>query len=221
MLFRNKYNINYYPIYSKESQLKMTLSLFIPRIASNISVEEIKNVFWNLGYGTVSYVELQFYPTSRYGKAYVYFEYWFDTLFSKNFQKSVKQAIEHEKITVVYDAPHYWIVAQNKKHLNDEYDNEDAELEAILNEMDEVALLIPEADTSFVSSDYAEMLERENNYYIEGLQQSSYNQLFMIEKIKKMEQERTELRSELDHMKELLKQYEPVKRRQNKELYEF
>ena len=190
----------------------MTLSLFIPRIANNISQEKMKEVFWYLGYGKVSYVEQQFQPTSRYGRAYVYFEYWFDTPFSKNFQESVKDP--SEKTMVVYDAPWYWIVTENKKHLNFKDEDENEELELLLNEMDEVEAFIPEATTSFVSTDYVEMLEGQVNDYHD-------KQLYLFEKIKDMEQERVELQTELAHMKELLNQYEPDKRRQNKELYEF
>ena len=122
----------------------------------------------------------------------------------------------------------------------DKDEEEDEELNTILDQMDEASEIIPEATTELVSSDYVERLELDNQNLKNNLKEKtdSYRRArvseeFLLQEqsawkttsemyihlIKDLEQERMELQSELAHMKELLAQYQPDIRYQNKELY--
>ena len=124
--------------------------------------------------------------------------------------------------------------------LEDEEDEEeDEELNTILDQMDETSELIPEATTNLVSSDYVERLELDNQKLKTILKEKTdlyrrakVSEEFLLQKqsvwertsekyihlIKDLEQQRVELQMELAHTKELLAQYEPDVRFQNKEL---
>jgi hypothetical protein len=240
----------------------MTFSVFIPRVFLSISEETIQNIFWKLGYGKVSHVDFVkcASATGDYNRAYIYFEFLFDSPVAKEFQEKITTA---KKTTVVYDTPWFWTVLPNTsknpyknkecvefEEDEDEYeadededeDEEDIEMSTLLDQMDEVAEFIPEETTELVSADYVNILELENmrlKIHLEDetvaltrLQKSTRtlikkkealveSDIYFREQILKMEQERMELQMELAHMKELLKQYEPDVRRQNKELVEF
>jgi len=199
-----------------------TFSLFIPRVFLNISEERIRDVFLKLKYGKVSRVEFVRRKgiTCEYNSAYIYFEYWFNTPFAQDFIDGVKNS-SLKTTKVVYDMPWYWVILPNTKEKEKEKeDQEDKDLNTILDQMDEVSELIPEATMTLVSSDYVEKLEQ-HNCFLENKVADLYNMLRSIEeeKMKGLEQERIDLQMELAHMKELLAQYEPDIRYQNKELY--
>lgn len=226
------------------------LSLFIPRVFLNISEERIRNVFSKLRYGKVSHVEFVRRKgiAGDYNSAYIYFEYWFDNPIADDFKERVKDKT-FETPKIVYDAPWYWVVLPNTSKTmaprNEEADveyleEEDEELNNILDQVDEVSQLIPEATTELVSSDYVERLELDNQNLKNNLKEKtdSYRRArvseeFLLQEqsawkttsemyihlIKDLEQERMEIQCELAHIKEILAQYEPDVRYQNKELY--
>jgi hypothetical protein len=183
--------------------------------------------------------------TGDYNRAYIYFEFLFDSPVAKEFQEKITTA---KKTTVVYDTPWFWTVLPNTSNKTYKYqeeedeDEEDIEMSTLLDQMDEVAEFIPEETTELVSADYVNILELENQRLKIHLESETAelkqlrkitralikskdvlleSDIYFREQIVNMEQERMELQTELAHMKELLKQYEPDVRRQNKELVEF
>ena len=146
-------------------------SLFIPRVLSNITEKNIREVFLSLGYGIVSKVRFaKIENDETYNRAYVYFNYWFSNTFVAHFQAKL-EAGQGEYI--VYDMPRYWIVLKNRDELQEEEeDNEDNAMESILSEMDDAEEQMPEESTDTVSTDYVEMLEKENRLLKERLQKN-------------------------------------------------
>jgi hypothetical protein len=90
------------------------MSLYIPHVFSNISVEKISHAFESLGLGQVKKVDFvsKMGNTGEYNAAYIHFEYWFDTDAARNFQDRVQNPDKEARL--VYDDPWYWIVLENK-----------------------------------------------------------------------------------------------------------
>jgi hypothetical protein len=90
------------------------MSLYIPHVFSNISVEKIIKTFESLGLGRVKKVDLvlKMGNTGEYNAAYIHFEYWYNTDAARNFQDRVKNPDKEARL--VYDDPWYWIVLENK-----------------------------------------------------------------------------------------------------------
>ena len=86
------------------------ISLYIPRVFLNITQEKIKSAFEKNGIGKVKRVDLVS-KVPEYNNAYVHFEYWNDTITSRNFQSHAK---EQKGAKLVYDDPWHWIVLENK-----------------------------------------------------------------------------------------------------------
>jgi hypothetical protein len=85
------------------------MSLFVPRVFSNITSERIAGVFESQGFGKVKRVDLVSQGT--YNRAYVHFESWCD---SSDMVQGFKQKIlNKEQVRVVYDDPYYWIILEN------------------------------------------------------------------------------------------------------------
>ena len=86
------------------------ISLYIPRVFLNITQEKIKSAFEGNGIGKVTRVDL-ISKVPEYNIAYVHFEYWNDTITTRNFQSHARE-IKGAKL--VYDDPWHWIVLENK-----------------------------------------------------------------------------------------------------------
>ena len=89
--------------------MNTTLSLFIPRVFSNISSDRIAGVFEKQEFGTVKRVDLV--SQGDYNRAYVHFEEWCDSSMVRSFQERILQ--KKDRVVVVYDDPYYWIVLEN------------------------------------------------------------------------------------------------------------
>jgi hypothetical protein len=88
------------------------LSLFIPRVFSNIDEERIADKFEEMNVGKVSSVDLVPQYGKNYNAVYVHFEYWNNNEVALNLQSSILDPAKEAR--VVYDAPWFWIVLENK-----------------------------------------------------------------------------------------------------------
>jgi len=155
------------------------LSLFIPRVFSNITSERIAGVFEKGNFGFVTRVDLiEKKPSGAYKSAYIHFEEWFDTTMTRSFQERVLDPTKDAR--VVYDDPWFWIVLENKtakREANQVAKLDDvvphrhqhvasvAELVAKYNPAARAQLQVPVPDPdpcmNLVSADYAARLEGE------------------------------------------------------------
>jgi hypothetical protein len=259
----------------------MSLSLFIPRVFSNISEKRIQKVFHDLDYGKVNHVDFveKNGTSGKYKSVYIHFDYWYDNQISQRFQDKVRDPYSVARI--VYDDPWFWIVLENKlacngeKEKDQEEEEEDAELEQLLDEMDETAEWMSEESFDFVSADYAIRTEYLNhclNYERYQRQESEFHLMrdydrklsyykmecdkqkqdirnliedvcekekasikiktacvekmnmqedFYCNKIATLEMDVVDLQMQLAHFKEVLAQYQPDLRFQNKELVQY
>lgn len=120
------------------ASINQQLSLFVPYMFPNITQTRIAGIFSSLGLGAVHHVD--FVPKTdkngkKYNSAYIHFDSWCESSTVQNFQERVTNP--EKEARVVYDEPWYWIVLEN------------------------TAIKTPKPqETEFVSSDYAELLER-------------------------------------------------------------
>ena len=84
------------------------MSLFIPRVFSNITSERIASVFEKQGFGMVKRVDLV--SQGEYNRAYVHFDFWCDSIITRAFKEKL---LKKDQVRVVYDDPYYWIVLEN------------------------------------------------------------------------------------------------------------
>ena len=218
----------------------MALSLFIPRVFSNISETRISQTFHKLGYGKVSRVDFveKNGATGNYKSAYIHFDYWYDNDSSIRFQEKVSDPEREARI--VYDDPWFWIVLENKPRMQEiqkiqkiqeaeeDLEDEDLEMEQILDEMDEASALMGEESFDLVSADYANVFE--SSQYIarneiiklrrknDELRHALDTEIYCLSY---KEYEIIDLQTQLAHFKGLLAQYEPDVRFQNKELVQY
>ena len=90
------------------------LSLFIPRVFSNITREKIAHTFYNAGYGDVKRIDLiskTDVQGKKYNSAYIHFDHWFTNSGAVQFQETVMN--ESSEARIVYDDPWYWVVLKN------------------------------------------------------------------------------------------------------------
>lgn len=91
------------------------MSLYIPRVFSNITEEKIIETFDKLGLGLVHHIDMVAKQASNgkiYNSVYVHFEYWYNNIAAENFQNRLRNP--NKETRVVYDDPWYWIVLENK-----------------------------------------------------------------------------------------------------------
>jgi hypothetical protein len=91
------------------------ISLYIPHVFSNISLDRIANIFKILRIGKVRQIDLVLNKgkkRQRYNAAYIHFEYWYDNVAARNFQERVRNP--NKEARIIYDDPWYWIVLENK-----------------------------------------------------------------------------------------------------------
>ena len=94
----------------------MSLNLYIPCIASNISEKRIRHIFHYLEYGQVGNIEF-IENNDKKKSAYIYFDYWYDTEESKNLQKDIQNS--KKPVEIIYDTPFIWhalILNKNNKN---------------------------------------------------------------------------------------------------------
>jgi hypothetical protein len=104
-------------------QINQSLSLYIPRVSSEITKEQIAYVFESNLFGEVSRVDLILktdYQQSYYNAAYIHFKEWQNTVMVHNFQEKLvnyMNGIIGTPVRVVYNDPYYWNVFINKSAL--------------------------------------------------------------------------------------------------------
>jgi len=90
------------------------ISVFIPRVFSNITEERIIEAFENNRLAKVSnidFIDKMDHKGNHYYSVYVHFEYWYDNIAAFNFQQKVLDPTVDAKL--VYDDPWHWIVLEN------------------------------------------------------------------------------------------------------------
>jgi hypothetical protein len=87
------------------------MSLYVPSMLENVTLDTISRIFAILDLGLVSRVDFR-YKENGAKSAYIHFSYWFDTVASQNLREKI---IRNESpVRLVYDEPHYWILLENK-----------------------------------------------------------------------------------------------------------
>jgi hypothetical protein len=88
------------------------MSLYIPRVFSNITRERITKAVEHLGVvRTIDLVGKTGSNGRRYNAAYIHFEYWYDDAVTRNFQERLTTGDNQARI--IYDDPWFWIVLEN------------------------------------------------------------------------------------------------------------
>lgn len=113
-----------------QTQTQQPISIYIPRVFSNLDAEFIKSIFEKLNLGRVRHVDLvpRQNPVEEFGgvisvenstpnMAFVHFWEWGDNAASLNFQEKVLDSTREARI--VYDDPWYWIVLENRNPKSD------------------------------------------------------------------------------------------------------
>jgi hypothetical protein len=99
----------------EESCIVYPISLFIPRVFSNITKQRISTIFETLDIGKVSNIDFvgkrDIYG-KKYNSVYIHFQYWYDSSAAIQFQRKIFDPNATAKL--VYDDPWYWIVMENK-----------------------------------------------------------------------------------------------------------
>jgi hypothetical protein len=91
------------------------ISLFIPHVYGNYTIEMVCDVFNDMNIGLVKNVD--FVPKmgsdgKSYNAAYIHFYSWHDNSVARNLQDRVLNP--NKEARVMYDDPWYWIVLENK-----------------------------------------------------------------------------------------------------------
>lgn len=106
---------------SMSSSIQQNISIYIPRVFSNISKERMESIFELLSIGKVKNIDFIAKFTSKgdkYNSAYVHFDYWYDNISNQNLQNRLLNHSDKET-RIVYDDPWYWIVLENKAQKKD------------------------------------------------------------------------------------------------------
>jgi len=99
------------------------ISLYIPHVFPNFTKEDVASVFEEKKIGKVArvdFVSKMGQDGKYYNSAYIHFDFWCDTISTRNFQANVCDPKQEAR--VVYDEPWFWIVLENKgnKHVTGE-----------------------------------------------------------------------------------------------------
>jgi hypothetical protein len=91
---------------------RKNLSVFIPRVLSSISSEEIRRFFEYYDFGRVRRVCLSPYNASL-NKATVYFDFWNQNKMIETFHEKILSSEDGARI--MYDEPNYWNIYLNRR----------------------------------------------------------------------------------------------------------
>jgi RNA recognition motif-containing protein len=91
------------------SNFDYKMSVYIPRLTTNINQKQISQVFER--FGKINTVDLV-YLSPKINSAYIHFDSWFDVPEAREFQRKIVD----EKARIYYDEskPYYWMVLKNK-----------------------------------------------------------------------------------------------------------
>ena len=90
------------------------MTLFIPRVFSNIDEKRIRSVFYALKLGHIGRIDIVNKTSERgerFNRVFIHFERWFDT---ENALSALKLLNEGKDIKVIYDDPWFWKVSTYK-----------------------------------------------------------------------------------------------------------
>jgi hypothetical protein len=93
------------------------LSLFIPRVFTNISKDTIRRLFEDYEFGGVNqidFVERIDGSGKKYHNVFIHFEYWCENIVVQHFQERVRDP--NREARFVYNDPWYWTVLENKAY---------------------------------------------------------------------------------------------------------
>jgi hypothetical protein len=99
--------------------IDQNLSLYIPRIYPNVSLQQIKRAIEGLQFGQVQRIDCKPLREKRginSFSVYIYFDYWIDSVAVAHFQERVKNPEKEARI--VYKDPWYWTILENKSEQN-------------------------------------------------------------------------------------------------------
>jgi hypothetical protein len=89
-------------------------SLYIPTVLSNITREQMMDIFEKFDIGMVDHIDFvtKINPKGKvYNSAYVHFVYWYSNISNKNLHDRLNNSLG---CRIVYDDPSYWIILENK-----------------------------------------------------------------------------------------------------------
>ena len=104
---------------SASLQINQTMSLYIPRVSSEITKEQVAYVFESNFFGQVSRVDFiskTDYCDSYYNAVYIHFKEWKNSVMVHHFQEklvSYMNGVVGTPARVVYNDPYYWNVFVN------------------------------------------------------------------------------------------------------------
>jgi hypothetical protein len=105
-------------------QINQSVSLYIPRVSSEITKEQVAYVFESNLFGIVSRVDFiskTDFNDHYYNAAYIHFKQWNNTVMVHNFQEKLMNymnGVTETPVRVVYNDPYYWNVFINKSNKN-------------------------------------------------------------------------------------------------------
>ena len=105
-------------------QINQTMSLYIPRVSSEVTKEQVAYVFESNMFGQVSRVDFiskTDYSDSYYNAVYIHFKEWENSIMVHNFQEklvSYMNGVVGTPARVVYNDPYYWNIFVNSSPLS-------------------------------------------------------------------------------------------------------
>ena len=109
---------------SASLQINQSMSLYIPRVSSEITKEQVAYVFESNLFGKVTRVDLVLktdYFGSYYNAVYIHFKEWENSIMVHNFQEKLVNYMNGVVVTparIVYSDPCYWNVFVNSSLLS-------------------------------------------------------------------------------------------------------
>jgi hypothetical protein len=105
-------------------QINQTMSLYIPRVSSEVTKEQVAYVFESNMFGQVARVDFiskTDYSDSYYNAVYIHFKEWENSIMVHNFQEklvSYMNGVVGTPARVVYNDPYYWNIFVNSSPLS-------------------------------------------------------------------------------------------------------
>ncbi len=133
------------------------MSLFIPRVEMNVTVDQVSYVFESLG--VVRLVKFIKRIEKEYKMAYVYFEYWHDNYVTRDFQTKIQ---ELSQLKVTHSGSRYWIVMPSKywfQSVNEEIF--DYELERLKEEHELQKVLLKKYREAYYNDSFEDIYNRD------------------------------------------------------------
>ena len=90
------------------------LSLFIPRVFTNITKSRIRHILNKFNIGEVDHIDLinrMDKNGTLYNNAYIHFKSWVQDCYTMRLQEKILNP--NEEARIVYDDPYYWVILNN------------------------------------------------------------------------------------------------------------